>query len=61
MTPSRSDYEHNTVVDFEGVEAKYVRLTALSNWGGLSTQYGLSEVRFFYALPALDQAQLEAE
>ncbi|MHC4510943.1 MAG: hypothetical protein ACYTAO_18635, partial [Planctomycetota bacterium] len=27
--------------------AKYVRLTAASNWGGLLPQYGLSEVRFF--------------
>ena len=27
--------------------AKYVRLTANSNWGGILAQYGLSEVRFF--------------
>ncbi len=38
-------YQHNTVVDFEGVAAKYVRLTVNSNWGVLA-QYGLSEVRF---------------
>jgi len=40
------DYPHNTTIDFEGVEAQYVRLTANSNHG-LSNQYGLSEVRFF--------------
>ena len=39
---------HNTTVDFGGVMARYVRLTAKSNWSmvGLK-QYGLSEVRFF--------------
>jgi hypothetical protein len=34
-----------------GVTAKYVRLTANSNWGGFFDQYGLSEVRFF-SIPA---------
>ncbi|HOI35856.1 MAG: LamG-like jellyroll fold domain-containing protein [Sedimentisphaerales bacterium] len=43
----KSTYVHNTVVDLAGVVAKYVRLTANSNWGGLD-QYGLSEVRFYY-------------
>ncbi|MHC4596778.1 MAG: LamG-like jellyroll fold domain-containing protein, partial [Planctomycetota bacterium] len=42
------DYAHNTTVDFGGVGAKYVRLTANSNWGGILPQFGLSEVRFFY-------------
>ena len=42
------DYEHNTTIDFGGAAAKYVRLTANSNWGGILNQYGLSEVRFFY-------------
>ena len=42
-----ADYAHNTTVDFSGVTAKYVRLTANSNWGGILDQYGLSEVRFF--------------
>jgi hypothetical protein len=46
--PGASDYAHNTTVDFGGAAAKYVRLTANSNWGGLLNQYGLSEVRFFY-------------
>ena len=31
---------------FDDIEAKYVRLTANSNWGGIINQYGLSEVRF---------------
>jgi hypothetical protein len=41
------DYVHDTVVDFGGVEAKYVKLTINDNWGDLP-QAGLSEVRFFY-------------
>jgi len=41
------DYEHNTTVAFDGVAAKYVKITANSNWGGMP-QYGLSEVRFYY-------------
>ena len=42
-------YAHNTTVDLGGVMARYVRLTAKSNWSlvGLK-QYGLSEVRFYY-------------
>jgi len=46
--PGAPDYAHNTTVDFGGVAAKYVRLTANSNWGGIFNQYGLSEVRFFH-------------
>jgi len=46
--PGATGYAHNTTIDFTGVGAKYVRLTANSNWGGIMTQYGLSEVRFFY-------------
>ncbi len=41
-------YAHNTTIDFGGVGARYVRLTAKSNWKGILPQYGLSEVRFFY-------------
>ncbi len=48
QAPGTSDYAHNTTVDTGGVAARYVRLTANSNWGGLLPQYGLSEVRFFY-------------
>jgi hypothetical protein len=46
--PGTSDYAHNTTVDFGGMGAKYVRLTANSNWEGLLGLYGLSEVRFLY-------------
>jgi len=42
------DYAYDTTVDFGGVPARYVRLTIHSNWGGMVSQYGLSEVRFFY-------------
>ncbi len=41
-------YAHNTTVSFGGVAARFVRLTARSNWGDLLSQYGLSEVQFFY-------------
>jgi regulation of enolase protein 1 (concanavalin A-like superfamily) len=44
---SANDYAHNTTVDFNGIVAKYVKLTAHSNWSGKS-QYGLSEIRFLY-------------
>jgi len=41
-------YTANTVVDFGGVEAKFVKLTINTNWGGVAPQVSLSEVRFFY-------------
>jgi len=40
-------YTANTTVEFEGVPAKYVRLTVNSGWGMMG-QFGLSEVRFTY-------------
>ena len=43
-----ADYAHNTTVDFSGALAKYVRINVHSNWGGITNQYGLSEVRFFH-------------
>jgi len=48
QAPGAAGYAHNTTVDFGGAAAKYVKITANSNWGGLLPQYGLSEVRFFY-------------
>jgi len=45
--PGAAGYAHDTTVDFGGAAAKYVRLTATSNWGGILPQYNLSEVRFF--------------
>ncbi|MFQ6035968.1 MAG: LamG-like jellyroll fold domain-containing protein [Sedimentisphaerales bacterium] len=46
--PGAPGYAANTTVDFTGVVAKYVKITANSNWGGVLPQYGLSEVRFLY-------------
>ena len=43
-----ADYAHNSTVDLGGTAAKYIKLTANSNWGGWLSQYGLSEVRFFH-------------
>ncbi|MHC4352293.1 MAG: LamG-like jellyroll fold domain-containing protein, partial [Planctomycetota bacterium] len=42
-------YASNTAVDLSGVTARYVRITANSNWSpfGLN-QFGLSEIRFLY-------------
>ncbi|NOR66235.1 MAG: hypothetical protein GQ528_02635, partial [Woeseiaceae bacterium] len=40
-----SSYAHNTTIDMGGVGAKFVRLTANNNWGGLLPQFGLAEVR----------------
>jgi len=48
QAPGQTNYAHNTIIDLGGVPAKYVKLTANSNWGGILDQYGLSEVRFFY-------------
>ena len=48
QAPGTGGYAHNTTVDFGDVAAKFVRLTAHSNWGDMLPQYGLSEVRFFY-------------
>jgi hypothetical protein len=42
-----ADYTANTTVDFDGAVAKYVKITANSNWSGFP-QYGLSEVRFLH-------------
>jgi len=47
-----ADYAANTVVDFGGVAAQYVKLTINSSYGFMPVpQYGLSEVRFMY-IPA---------
>jgi hypothetical protein len=43
----KPDYVYNTVVPFNGVSAKSVRITALSNWGTYKNS-GLSEIRFIY-------------
>ncbi len=41
------DYIANTLVDLQGIAARYVRLIVNSGWGTRG-QFGLSEVRFFY-------------
>jgi len=46
--PGAAGYAANTTVDFGGAVAKYVKLTVNSGWESILTQYGLSEVRFFY-------------
>jgi len=56
---ARSTYEANTVVDFGGQAAKYVRLTVNSGWG-LIGQFGLSEVRFLY-IPTLASDPVPAD
>ncbi|MGD8501909.1 MAG: discoidin domain-containing protein, partial [Phycisphaerales bacterium] len=45
--PGEGDYEHSNTIDFDGIVARYVKLTANSNWVGLP-QSGLSEIRFLY-------------
>jgi hypothetical protein len=47
QAPGADDYAHNTTVDLGGLQARYVRLTVNSGWGGFFPQFGLSEVRFF--------------
>jgi hypothetical protein len=43
-----ASYTANTSVPFDGVVARYVKLTIQSNWGGMAPQVGLSEVRFLH-------------
>jgi hypothetical protein len=47
QAPGMPYYAHNTIIDFNSVTAKFVKLTANNNWGRSQNQYGLSEVRFF--------------
>jgi hypothetical protein len=48
--PGDPTYNTPQVIDLGLAVAKHVRLTILSNWGGLLMQYGVSEVQF-YGLP----------
>ncbi len=48
---AQANYTANTMIEFGGVAAQYVRLTVNSGWGAMG-QYGLSEVRFM-KIPAL--------
>lgn len=49
QAPGAPNYAHNTVVDFKGATARYVKLT-INDAYGTFPQVGLSEVRFF-AIP----------
>jgi len=46
--PGAPGYAPNTTVDLGGVAAKFVKITANNNWGGILNQFGLSEVRILY-------------
>ena len=46
QAPGLASYTANTIVDFGGAMAQFVRITINAGWGALP-QYGLSEVRFF--------------
>jgi hypothetical protein len=48
--PGQPTYNTPQAIDFGLIQAKYVRINILSNWGGLLMQYGVSEVQF-YGLP----------
>jgi len=66
--PGKDGYTHNTTISFGGVPAKYVRLTAKSNWSGTAAPCGLSEVRFYYVpvyasqpTPAVGQKSVDVD
>jgi hypothetical protein len=46
--PAAPGYAANTTVNLGPVDAKYVRLTVNTTWGGVAPQAGLAEVRFSY-------------
>jgi len=60
QAPGLATYAANTIVDFGGVMAKFVKLTINRNWGGVMPQTGLSEVRFYYA-PVQARAPMPAD
>jgi hypothetical protein len=47
QAPGAADYAYNTTINMEGIAARFVRLTANSNFKSILEQFGLSEVRFF--------------
>jgi len=48
QAPGSPSYAANTTVDFGGVNAKFVKLTIDTNWGGVASQASLAEVRILY-------------
>jgi hypothetical protein len=57
--PGQPTYTSDTRVPFDGVSAKYVRLTIEDNWG-IRPETGLSEVRFFQ-IPIQARAPIPAD
>jgi hypothetical protein len=53
--PGLPTYDDPQEIDFGLVQAKYVKISILSNWGGFLKQYGVSEVQF-YGLPVYVRA-----
>ncbi len=43
--------QKDTVIDFGGAQAKYVKIIVLSNYGSTTWGYKLREVRFYYEVP----------
>ena len=48
QAPGAAGYAANTTINLGPVQAKYVKLTISTTWGGVTPQTGLSEVRFSY-------------
>jgi hypothetical protein len=48
QAPGAPGYAANTTVSLGGADARFVKLTINTNWGGMAAQAGLAEVRFFY-------------
>jgi len=46
--PGAAGYPANTTIDLSNVLAEHLKVNANSNWGGIISQYGLSEVQFSY-------------
>jgi hypothetical protein len=59
QAPGNTSYTANTIVDFGGAVAKFVKLTVNAGYGMLP-QYGLSEVRFLY-IPTLPREPQPAD
>jgi len=48
QAPGSNTYAVGDIIALDGPAAKYVRMTVHSNFGGSTTMYGLSEVRFLH-------------
>ncbi|MCK4294937.1 MAG: discoidin domain-containing protein [Planctomycetes bacterium] len=47
--PGAAGYAADSTINFDGAEAQYVRITAVSNYaGGLANQFGISEILFSF-------------